>query len=124
MAYGSGGTVLGVARALKKSSLTTRVHVCEPANAQMLQSGIRTRYPKDGNPSTSFNVAHPVWSPHLLQGWATDFIPKLVYHGQKEKLFDEICSVSSRDAILTSKMLAVKEGIFTGISGGECFPQP
>ena len=47
----------------------------------------------------SFNVAHPVWRPHLFQGWATDFIPKLVDKAEKEKAFDETVPVGGFDAI-------------------------
>ena len=118
MSYGSGGTVLGVGRAFQKARVSTRIHVCEPSNAAMLQSGIRTNYPKSGKPSTAFDVAHPVWSPHLLQGWATDFIPKLAEQARTENLIEELHGVSSGVAIDTSRQLAVKEGIFTGISGG------
>jgi cysteine synthase len=84
----------------------------------MMLSGIRTLYPEDGVPSTSFDVAHPVWRPHLFQGWATDFIPKLVDTMEKEKLVDEIKPVSGFDAMKTAQELATKEGIFCGTSGG------
>lgn len=118
MAYGSGGTLLGVGRAFRKAKAGVKIHVCEPTNAPMLQSGIPTEYPADGIPHTSFLTAHPVWSPHLMQGWATDFIPKLAHHAREEGLIDHIVSVRSSDAIATSKLLAVTEGIFAGISGG------
>jgi cysteine synthase len=65
-AYGTGGTLLGVGSYLKEHSPSTKVHICEPDNAPMLYSQIPTVYPDDGNPSTSFDVAHPVWRPHLL----------------------------------------------------------
>jgi hypothetical protein len=48
----------------------------------MLYSEIKTEYPEDGDPSTSFKVAHPIWRPHLLQRWATDFIPNSYYYYQ------------------------------------------
>lgn len=66
-AYGTGGTVLGVGSYLRKESPTTKIHVCEPDNAPMLYSEIPTTYPGDGKPSTSFEVAHPVWRPHLVR---------------------------------------------------------
>jgi len=118
MAYGTGGTILGVGRALRKMSPSTQVHLCEPSNAPMLQSGIPTAYPENGIPSTSFATAHPVWSPHLLQGWATDFIPKLTAIARDEKIFDTLEHVNSQDAIDTSRRLAKQEGLFVGISGG------
>jgi len=60
-AYGTGGTMLGVGRYLRKESPNTKIHICEPDNAPMLFSEIPTVYPQDGQgPSTSFEVAHPV----------------------------------------------------------------
>jgi cysteine synthase len=62
--------------------------------------------------------AHPVWRPHLLQGWATDFIPKLVSQARDDKLYDHLVHVGGFDAIATARQLAVNEGIFSGTSGG------
>jgi cysteine synthase len=59
-----------------------------------------------------------VWRPHLLQGWATDFIPKLVAQAKDEKLYDHLVHVGGFDAIETARQLAVHEGIFSGTSGG------
>lgn len=118
MAYGTGGTALGLSRYLKEHSPSTKTHVCEPDNAPMIYSEIKTDYPEDGDPSTSFQVAHPIWRPHLLQGWATDFIPKLLSKGIDENIYDFIENVSGNDAIETSRELAKKEGIFSGTSGG------
>ena len=118
MAYGTGGTALGISTHLRKSSPDTKIHVSEPDNAPMLYSEIKTEYPEDGSPSTSFKVPHPVWRPHLLQGWATDFIPKLVAKGVDGKLFDTIENVSGDVANKVAQDLAIKEGIFSGTSGG------
>mmetsp|Transcript_12768 Transcript_12768/g.28046 ORF Transcript_12768/g.28046 Transcript_12768/m.28046 type:complete len:443 (-) Transcript_12768:183-1511(-) len=119
MAYGTGGCALGVGRAFKKRGMATRIHLCEPSNAPMVSSGIKTNYPKEGEgPSTSFDTAHAMWSPHMMQGWAVDFIPKLVATAKEEKVFHGLAHVSSSAAIATSQALAKKEGIFTGISGG------
>jgi cysteine synthase len=63
-------------------------------------------------------AAHPVWRPHLFQGWATDFIPKIVSEARDCGYIDEIMHPGGHDAIKTSKELAKKEGIFTGTSGG------
>lgn len=65
-AYGTGGTLLGVGSYLKEHFPETMVHCCEPDNAPMLYSDIKTTYPESGDPSSSFDVAHPVWRPHLL----------------------------------------------------------
>mmetsp|Transcript_11824 Transcript_11824/g.26413 ORF Transcript_11824/g.26413 Transcript_11824/m.26413 type:complete len:339 (+) Transcript_11824:609-1625(+) len=131
MAYGSGGTMLGVSRAFRKAAAqdknksaeaaavaNTRLHLCEPTNAPMVSSNIPTKYPEHGYPSTSFDTAHPVWSPHLMQGWATDFIPKLLAECKSEKGYHSVHQVSGGDALLCSQRLAQTEGIFCGISGG------
>ena len=116
MAYGTGGTLLGVSRYLKEHSPETKIHVCEPDNAPMLYSGIPTEYEND---SPIAKEAHPVWHPHLFQGWATDFIPKLVAEMQ-EVVGDnmEIHPTSGYRAMETSRALAKNEGIFSGTSGG------
>lgn len=117
-AYGTGGSILGIGSYLKEHSPETIVNVVEPDNAPMLYSGIPTKYPSSGTPSTSFDVAHPVWRPHLFQGWAADFIPKLVDKATKEKVYDNILHCGGNEAIETCKELARKEGIFSGTSGG------
>eukprot|EP00472_Partenskyella_glossopodia_P006920 CAMPEP_0197516962 /NCGR_PEP_ID=MMETSP1318-20131121/1925_1 /TAXON_ID=552666 /ORGANISM="Partenskyella glossopodia, Strain RCC365" /LENGTH=544 /DNA_ID=CAMNT_0043066145 /DNA_START=28 /DNA_END=1662 /DNA_ORIENTATION=- len=114
LAYGTGGTVNGVGRVLRDSSPKTKIMLCEPDNAPMLYSGIQTTYEKDG----TFKDVHPIWRPHLLQGWAPDWIPHLVDEATKLSLHDEIVHVSGDAAMDTSKDLAKKEGIFTGVSGG------
>jgi len=133
--YGTGGTLLGVGKYLRKHSPQTKIHVCEPSNAPMLFSDIPTEYPpekqdenghanENGNghsdefPSTSFKVPHPVWRPHLLQGWATDFIPKLVSSATEKKLYDSVLHVGGNDAIETAQVLATNNGILSGVSGG------
>ena len=52
------------------------------------------------------------------QGWAADFIPKLVDKATKEKVYDNILHCGGNEAIETCKELARKEGIFSGTSGG------
>jgi cysteine synthase A len=118
IAYGTGGSSLGIGRVLRKESPATKIHLCEPSNAPMMYSGIETKYPEDEKPSPSFDMAHPVWRPHLFQGWAADFIPKLVTQVREEKLYDDIMPISGFDAIATSQQMAEKEGIFSGTSGG------
>jgi cysteine synthase A len=113
-AYGTGGTLLGVGSYLKEHSPKTTVHVCEPDNAPMLYSEIPTKYPESGDPSSSFDMAHQVWRPHLFQGWAADFIPKLVNEARTKKAYDKVIHPGGRDAMATCKELARKEGIFSG----------
>jgi cysteine synthase len=52
--YGTGGTLKGVGKVLRERSPDTKIHVCEPDNAPMLYSGIKTEYAEDGEPSSSF----------------------------------------------------------------------
>lgn len=114
-AYGTGGTLLGVSRYLKVHSPQTQIHVCEPSNAPMLYSGIESNYEND-NPIPK--EPHPVWRPHLFQGWAADFIPKLVQLAQNEISQLNILPISGNSAMIMCRKLAQKEGIFSGTSGG------
>ena len=72
--YGTGGTLKGVARVLAKERPETKIVVCEPADAAMLTSGTAQERNADGSPA----AAHPAFKPHPMQGWAPDFIPKLL----------------------------------------------
>ena len=114
---GTGGTLKGVGRVLREQRPATRIIVCEPDNSQMLGSGIAQPRKPDGSPAES----HPVFRPHLMQGWAPDFIPKLTQDAVKLKLIDDLIPVHGADALRLSRELASKEGIFTGISGGATF---
>src|SRR5215468_3246590 len=71
--YGTGGTLKGVARVLKKERPETKIVVCEPQDAPMLTSGT----PQSRNPDGSPASPHEAWKPHPMQGWSPDFIPKL-----------------------------------------------
>ena len=112
--FGTGGTLKGVARVLRERSPATKVIVCEPDNSQTLGSGIPQARAKDGSPAAS----HPNFRPHLMQGWAPDFIPKLTEDAVAQKLIDRIVPINGADALRLSRDLARKEGIFVGISGG------
>ncbi|CAB9531004.1 Cysteine synthase (Partial), partial [Seminavis robusta] len=114
-AYGTGGTVVGTSRYLKEHMPATKIHVCEPSNAPMLYSGIKSTY--DGD-SRIPEKAHPVWRPHLFQGWATDFVPRLMTDLLTEFPDMDIMPTSGFDAIDCSREMAKKEGIFSGTSGG------
>ncbi len=115
--FGTGGTLKGVARVLRKERPDTRVYVCEPDNAPVLGSGIPQARDADGTPTAS----HPHFRPHLMQGWSPDFIPKLTEDAVEQKLFDEIVPINGQEALRMSHELASKEGICTGISGGATF---
>ncbi len=112
--FGTGGTLKGVARALKQASPVTRVVAAEPDNAQVLGSGIPQRRDADGKPTES----HPRFRPHLMQGWAPDFVSKLTEDAVAAGLVDEIVPVAGADALALARDLARREGIFVGTSSG------
>jgi cysteine synthase A len=112
--FGTGGTLKGVSRVLKEKSPATRVIVCEPDNSQILGSGIPQERLDDGTPKES----HPLFRPHLMQGWSPDFIPKLTEDVVAAKHIDDIIPIDGNDALRLSKALAQEEGIFVGTSAG------
>jgi cysteine synthase A len=112
--FGTGGTLKGVARVLAKERPDTKIVVCEPDNSQILGSGIPQKRLDDGTPADS----HPLFRPHLMQGWSPDFIPKLTEDTVAMDIIDQIIPVNGADAMRLSKALATDEGIFVGISGG------
>src|SRR3954449_437907 len=115
--YGTGGTLKGVARVLKKERPDTKIIVCEPEDAPLLTSGIAQARKPDGTPA----APHPTFKPHPMQGWTPDFIPKLTGDAVDMKLIDRLLPVSGPDAIRWAKELAIKEGIFVGITSGATF---
>ena len=115
--FGTGGTLKGVARVLKKESPRTRIIACEPDNAPVLGSGVAQPRHPDGSPAGS----HPMFRPHLMQGWSPDFVAKLTEDAVREGLVDEVLPVSGAEALRLSRELARQEGIFTGISSGATF---
>jgi len=115
--FGTGGTLKGVARVLRKERPETRIVVCEPDNSGILASGLpQPRHP-DGAPSDS----HPAFRTHLVQGWSPDFVPRLAEEARTLGLIDGIVPINGGEALRLSRELARKEGIFTGISGGATF---
>src|SRR5262245_33171445 len=114
---GTGGTLKGVARVLKKERPQTKIIVCEPDNSPLLGSGVAQARNADGAPSES----HPFFRPHLMQGWTPDFIPKLAEDAVKAGWIDEVLPIKGGDALRCSRELAQKAGIFTGITGGATF---
>ncbi len=115
--YGTGGTLKGVARVLREESPKTRIVVCEPTDAAMLTSHEPQAREPDGSPA----AGHPAWHPHPMQGWAPDFIPKLTGDAVDAHLIDEVLTIAGPDALQCSRDLAVKEGIFVGITAGATF---
>jgi cysteine synthase A len=115
--FGTGGTLKGVARVLRKERPETKVVVCEPEVAQLIASGTDQARNADGSPAAK----HPAWTSHPIQGWTPDFIPKLTGDAVAMNAVDRLVPVTAQDALQCSRELAVKEGIFVGISSGATF---
>jgi cysteine synthase A len=110
---GTGGTLKGVARALRDARPQTKIIAYEPDNVPIMASGV----PQPA-PSASGVVSHPHFYPHPIQGVTADFISKLTSDALAQGLVDEIMPVSGGDALRLSRELAYREGIFAGISSG------
>lgn len=115
--YGTGGTVTGIGRVLRKERPETKIILSEPANAQIVGSGHVQARGEDGSPAES----HPAFEPHPIQGWTPDFIPLVLQEAIDNKYYDELIPVPGPVGMEWSKKLAQKEGIFTGVSGGSTF---
>lgn len=118
-----GGTLKGVGSCLREASPETKIVVCEPDNAPLLYSGVRTEYGtgetgEGGSGLSTFKEPHPIWRPHLLQGWATDFIPKLVDDAVSAGFVDDLRHIGGSDAVAAARSLAKCDGIASGTSGG------
>jgi len=112
--YGTGGTFHGAGKALKAALPDVKIILGEPEAAGLLKSGIATERKADGAPVAS----HPAFTPHPIQGWTPDFIPKVLEDADPMAMADELLPIPGAEAIATAKELAAKEGILTGISGG------
>ena len=93
---GTGGTLLGVALALKEINPDVKIIAVEPIESAVLSGGI------SGN--------------HRISGIGEGFIPQIVK--ENRSLINEVVTVKSRDAIAMSNKLARKHGILVGISSG------
>ncbi len=115
--FGTGGTLTGVSRVLRKERPDTRIVVCEPADAPMLTSGVGQERNSDGTPAKP----HPAFKPHPMQGWSPDFIPRIAGEAVDMKVVDRILTIAGPDAMKCAKALAQQEGIFVGITAGATF---
>jgi cysteine synthase A len=115
--FGTGGTVTGVARVLRKERPDCKIILSEPDLAPMLASGEPQEREEGGRPAGS----HPAWQPHPIQGWSPDFIPKVIQEAVDGNYYDELLPVTGAEGVEAAKALAKKEGIITGISGGSTF---
>jgi cysteine synthase A len=115
--FGTGGTLKGVARVLADKRPETKIIVCEPELAPMISSGA----PQPRNPDRSPSGSHPAWQPHPQQGWSPDFISGLAQDAVDAHYIDQLFTIPNADAMRTSRELALKEGIFVGITSGATF---
>lgn len=112
--FGTGGTLRGVSRVLKQADANIKIIVAEPDNSPVLRSNI----PQPKNSDGSLGASHPHFRPHLMQGWAPDFISPLTEAAVASGYIDEILPVGGQRSLTLARELAKQEGIFAGISSG------
>ena len=115
--FGTGGTLSGVSRVLRQRSPGTRVVVCEPGNSAILASNVAQPRNADG----SARGSHPLFRPHVMQGWSPDFIPAIAEEARQGAQIDEFIAIDGNDAMRCARELARQEGIFVGTSSGATF---
>jgi len=91
---GTGGSITGITKALKVKNQKLISVAVEPKDSPVLSGGVA--------------------GPHKIQGIGAGFVPEIL----NLKLIDKIMQVANNDAMNTSRMLMLKEGIFSGISSG------
>ena len=115
--YGTGGTIAGVGRVLRKARPEVRFIMSEPANAQLVGSG----RPQGRGPRGAPAESHPAFEPHPIQGWTPDFIPLVLQEAIDGGYYDELIPIPGPVGMDWARKLARQEGIFTGVSGGSTF---
>jgi len=116
--YGTGGTFQGAGKVMKMARPDLKIILSEPKAAPLITSGEKQERMEVLGQYGAPAKGHPAWTPHPIQGWTPNFIPKITEDGLNLKLEDEVILVDGKEAIDTAMQLARKEGIFCGISGG------
>lgn len=91
---GTGGTITGVGRYLKRQNPAVRVVAVEPAASPVLSGGQA--------------------GPHPLQGIGAGFVPEIL----DTEIYDEILTATGEDACAAARLLGRSEGVLAGISSG------
>lgn len=91
---GTGGTLCGVARGLKRHNPNIHIVGIEPQASPLLQGGVA--------------------GPHKIQGIGANFVPA----NYDASVVDEVIAIHDDLAILTARQLALTEGLLAGISSG------
>merc|ERR1712048_911161 len=116
--YGTGGTYTGAGKVLKTARPDLKIVLSEPKAAPLVTSGTPQERKDVMGVFGAPKVGHPSWTPHPIQGWTPNFIPKVAQEGLDLNLHNELILVDGADAIKTASALSKEEGIFCGISGG------
>jgi cysteine synthase A len=99
---GSGGTIIGLARALKRKNPRLKVYGVEPAKCALTYEHLHNM--------------RSVCRPHKIEGIADGFVPPLVY--KNFHLIDGIIRIDDRAAIKEAKRIARVHGCFVGVCSG------
>lgn len=94
---GTGGTVSGVAKALKEAIANVRIVAVEPASSAVISTGIAGK--------------------HKIQGIGAGFVPDTF----DASLIDNVVTVGDEEAFDAARLLARRFGILAGISSGAAF---
>lgn len=92
--FGTGGTISGIGKALKRANPATQIIAVEPASSPLVSKGMACS--------------------HKIQGIGANFIPKTL----NRDIIDEILTIENETAIAAARQSAQKEGLLVGISSG------
>lgn len=92
--FGTGGTISGIGKALKRANPATQIVAVEPASSPLVSKGMACS--------------------HKIQGIGANFIPKTL----NRDIIDEILTIENETAIAAARQSAQKEGLLVGISSG------